>query len=565
MAMRAKRSWTMLLVAGQCVALLSVPVEHKPTGMGSSPEACSLRIAWQANSEPDVAGYRLHYGPSSHHYLWTLDVGNTTSALVDDLARGMRYYFAVTAYDSTGNESLFSSEVSGVAGVDVSTVIDLQPEEYVVAALREGDQYYVDRTYQIVEIPEAFEGLLWIKTKNDSKFDPQLQVRFSLLRRVRLFVAHDSRVSTPAWLSGDFTLTAAAIRVSDAGNTDFRLWESKRQYQPGETVILGCNGAASAGSMYVVLLRVESAAADLQPQIARSGADLVLSWDALPDAQYYRVYRGEHPYFCPESACAVVGETEFVDEGAATGAGRYYVLEAVRGAGQEPLRRRIGTFGVRLEVGRNLVSVPLQSREGHIRSLLGQTLTGGANALVADRVMKWHGAGYEIAWLVSGTGTPYDGEWMNEAGSAVSTMTLTRGEGFWAEVRKGHQPATLQFFGEVPTDSAHAIVVRPGLNLIGSCYPVSVPLTATGLWEQGVAKGATNSREADRIMAWRGDHYEVAWLVDGTGTNYDGKWLNATGSDTSQLRLEPGKGYWLHIRSGGQPRTWNFPNPFPGR
>lgn len=565
--MSAQRLWKVVAQIGKVVSLTGVLLwpEH---GAGQDvASSASLRVTWEASTEPDLAGYRLYYGTSSHDYLWLLDVGKVTSVTVPDLARGMRYYFAVSAYDSSGNESLFSAEVSGVAGVDCGTVADLTPQEYVVAALGVGDQYYIDRGYQITYIPDAYEGLLWIKTKNDDKFDMQLQISFSLLRRARLYIVHDSRVTPPSWLTTNFVQTASRIEVSDAGNSDFRIWEGTRDYEPGETVVLGCNGSAGgAASMYVVLLCVQSDASELQPHMSLSGVDVVVSWNVLPDAQYYRVYRGDTPYFEPQTPLVELGTAEFVDKGAAAeGAGaRYYVVEAVRAQQHPPLRRRVGIFPLSLHTGRTLVSLPLLPASGDIATVLGQSLTGGSNALTADRIMKWTGSGYKIAWLVGGTGTAYDGKWLNENGTALSDMTLEVGEGFWVDIRTGHQTTCLYLLGEVPADSERVLTVNPGLNLVGCSYPVSISLTATGLWEQGVLTGATNSRDADRVMAWEGDHYEVAWLVDGTGTQWDGKWLNAAGSDTTHLRLEPGKGYWLHRRNGNEPRAWRCPHPFPG-
>ncbi|MGB8170219.1 MAG: fibronectin type III domain-containing protein, partial [Chthoniobacteraceae bacterium] len=63
------------------------------------------------NPEPDIAGYRLYYGTSSGTYPQMFDVGNTTGATVSNLAAGSRYYFAVTAYDTSYLESLPSDEV----------------------------------------------------------------------------------------------------------------------------------------------------------------------------------------------------------------------------------------------------------------------------------------------------------------------------------------------------------------------------------------------------------------------------------------------------------------------
>ena len=60
-----------------------------------------------------VAGYRVKVGTSSGVYSTAnVDVGNVTAFTVTSLAPGNVYYFAVTAYDSSGAESGFSNEVS---------------------------------------------------------------------------------------------------------------------------------------------------------------------------------------------------------------------------------------------------------------------------------------------------------------------------------------------------------------------------------------------------------------------------------------------------------------------
>ncbi len=59
----------------------------------------------------DLAGYKVYYGTSSRDYTKTIDVGNTTTYQITGLSGGT-YYFAVTAYDTSGNESDYSEEVS---------------------------------------------------------------------------------------------------------------------------------------------------------------------------------------------------------------------------------------------------------------------------------------------------------------------------------------------------------------------------------------------------------------------------------------------------------------------
>lgn len=77
--------------------------------------AAQIRIAWDPNTEPDVAGYKIYYGTSSKSYTGSADVGNVTSCTLKGLKKGETQYIAVTAYNSSGSESGYSSEVSGVA------------------------------------------------------------------------------------------------------------------------------------------------------------------------------------------------------------------------------------------------------------------------------------------------------------------------------------------------------------------------------------------------------------------------------------------------------------------
>lgn len=72
----------------------------------------TVRVNWNANSESDLGGYKVYYGTRSGTYANVLDVGNTTGADISSLANGYTYYFAVTAYDVSGNESAFSNEAS---------------------------------------------------------------------------------------------------------------------------------------------------------------------------------------------------------------------------------------------------------------------------------------------------------------------------------------------------------------------------------------------------------------------------------------------------------------------
>ena len=73
--------------------------------------AASVDLAWDANTEDDLAGYKIHYGTVSGHYSHTIDVYNTTQYTLKDLEDGVTYYLAATAYDAATNQSAYSEEL----------------------------------------------------------------------------------------------------------------------------------------------------------------------------------------------------------------------------------------------------------------------------------------------------------------------------------------------------------------------------------------------------------------------------------------------------------------------
>lgn len=77
--------------------------------------AADVSLAWDPSVSTDVVGYRVHYGSLSGVYDNFHTVGNQTTYTVSNLSNGT-YYFAVTALDAAGNESIYSNEVSVVVG-----------------------------------------------------------------------------------------------------------------------------------------------------------------------------------------------------------------------------------------------------------------------------------------------------------------------------------------------------------------------------------------------------------------------------------------------------------------
>lgn len=71
----------------------------------------AVMISWDQNTEADLAGYRIYWGDAPRSYAHVVST-RETSCVIDGLPGDQCTYFAVTAFDTAGNESAFSDEVS---------------------------------------------------------------------------------------------------------------------------------------------------------------------------------------------------------------------------------------------------------------------------------------------------------------------------------------------------------------------------------------------------------------------------------------------------------------------
>jgi hypothetical protein len=74
--------------------------------------AAQVRLGWHASPDPDVAGYKVYYGPASRTYSHAVDVGPATRCVIAGLADGKDYFFAAKAYNTSRVESNFSDEIA---------------------------------------------------------------------------------------------------------------------------------------------------------------------------------------------------------------------------------------------------------------------------------------------------------------------------------------------------------------------------------------------------------------------------------------------------------------------
>src|ERR1700677_573617 len=89
-----------------------------------APNACGgLLLDWNPSPGPAVAGYNLYYGLASRQYTSVVDVGTNAFTAPAGLSPGVTYYLAVKCYDTNGNESAFSNELTNTIAFPL-TIVD---------------------------------------------------------------------------------------------------------------------------------------------------------------------------------------------------------------------------------------------------------------------------------------------------------------------------------------------------------------------------------------------------------------------------------------------------------
>jgi hypothetical protein len=118
--------------------------------------AQSVSLAWDADTAPDTAGYYLYFGTSSGHYTSKIDVGNNTVITLAGLKQNTIVYFAVTAYNTSRQESPPSNQAQFEVPVP-----SLTPQMAVVtpASGPPGSQVYISGVNFLLTTMVEFGGV----------------------------------------------------------------------------------------------------------------------------------------------------------------------------------------------------------------------------------------------------------------------------------------------------------------------------------------------------------------------------------------------------------------------
>lgn len=105
--------------------------------LASGQTTVPVGLQWTANTEPDLAGYKVYQSTVSGQYaapIATIPKGTLTwSGLLPASSMDQRFYFSITAYDLASNESAKSTEVSKLVPAVPVAVKPGQPVLHITA------------------------------------------------------------------------------------------------------------------------------------------------------------------------------------------------------------------------------------------------------------------------------------------------------------------------------------------------------------------------------------------------------------------------------------------------
>src|SRR5262245_2990197 len=93
----------------------------------------AVELAWDSSPSADVAGYYLYYGDINGTITNRIVLGNTTSTTFTDMYAGVTYFFYVTAYNQSAQESEPSNTITYSAdpGVNSPPVLAAIPNQTI--------------------------------------------------------------------------------------------------------------------------------------------------------------------------------------------------------------------------------------------------------------------------------------------------------------------------------------------------------------------------------------------------------------------------------------------------
>ncbi len=124
----------------------------------------------------------------------------------------------------------------------------------VMVEAQDGKLVYVDRDYRFTDLPALLRGSDYVRAANaDKQYSAVDLMEIAVPKGATVFVAHDDRLSRPAWLTRRFQPSALKVMIERRAMTVYRY-----QAAGHESLTLGPNsdtGGSNACNMYVVFVQ----------------------------------------------------------------------------------------------------------------------------------------------------------------------------------------------------------------------------------------------------------------------------------------------------------------------
>jgi hypothetical protein len=185
---------------------------------------------------------------------------------------------------------------------------------------------------------------------------------------------------------------------------------------------------------------------------------------------------------------------------------------------------------------------------------IGNQLTGHpVSQWASDQVSAWDAEAqtYTLAWLRSGQGWR---AW--DTMDASPTFSLHADTGCWVTIN--NTPKDIKLCGRV-AQTNRIIPMKANRNMVGTCFPVSCPLTSSNLVGSGFTGHPVSQWASDKLEFWdaAGQTYVGAWYRAGAGWR---AWDSMDNPPTSPYdAIDLGEGFWLTVNN--TPFAWTYKVP----
>ncbi len=93
----------------------------RPTNLKVNTGSGYVDLKWDITSDSSRIGFNIYYGKTSGQYTRRRNISNVNTYRLSGLNNNETYYFAVTAYDKSNNESNYSNEVGVIINKPLSS------------------------------------------------------------------------------------------------------------------------------------------------------------------------------------------------------------------------------------------------------------------------------------------------------------------------------------------------------------------------------------------------------------------------------------------------------------